>query len=78
MSAIVGCYVGCTPPVVPSGTTSHLAPVVAPVAHVVGQMPFTGLDVGELLALGLIAVATGLALLFKRRSLDTVRGERVG
>jgi len=65
--SVVGCYVGCTPPVTPpQGLAPHLAPVAAPVAHFVGQMPLTGADIGELLAIGLIAVATGLALTFKR------------
>ena len=66
-----GCYVGCHPPTL--GTTVSVAPPTTYppphlVAHAVGQLPFTGGDVLQLLALGLAAVALGYALLRRRRS----------
>ena len=65
MSA-VGCYVGCTPPTtVPSGITPHITSGAAPVAHFVGGLPFTGVDVGELLAIGLGLIVTSVLLTFK-------------
>ena len=65
MSA-VGCYVGCTPPTtVPSGITPHITSGAAPVAHFVGGLPFTGLDVTELLAVGLGLIVTSVLLTLK-------------
>jgi len=61
-----GCYVGCTPPVV--GHPVVVSPVVphfVPAIHVASTLPFTGLDVGELLALGLGLIVTAVVLTFR-------------
>lgn len=66
-----GCYVGCTPPAL-----AHAASVAPPttyppphlVAHAVGQLPFTGGDVLQLLALASVLIAVGVTLVRWRRA----------
>lgn len=51
MSAPVGCYVGCTPPVIHVPTTT--IPSVAP------HLAYTGMNLIPFLILGVAAVVTG-------------------
>ncbi len=67
----------CTIPTVSTGTPASSAPVVPPtgggspavtaVHSAASSLPFTGADIVELLVVGLVLVAIGAALLFRRR-----------
>ena len=70
-TTIPGCYVGCHPPTL--GTTVSVAPPTTYppphlVAHAVGQLPFTGGDVLQLLALASVLIAVGVTLVRWRRA----------
>ena len=73
------CYTGCTPPkvspvavVVPPTTTIRTDPVrtraVATTTNGSSSLPFTGVDVGELAAVGIGAVVIGGVLTRRRRT----------
>ena len=69
------CYTGCTPPIVsptsvpvsPKGTEPVHAAVVATTSNGSSSLPFTGVDVGELAAVGVGAVVIGGVLTRRRR-----------